>query len=597
MKVVFFLVITLVGILSCDIDTSSKRKKSSLTINADIKDSTASSGVFGKSTFLENDNKEKIERIDIVIGSSDDKNSVKTVLYNENNTFKGNVENITPGTNRVVTAKATTSTDQYSGTIIIDVEPGKETTVNIELTNIIHSSFQSSVSTEAEQMVLYYIRVKKSAVEGCTYSWKSFSGTFHEERISETDEYFESRITWKASSCSGDPVRIFCEISYGDNLVHTKSFLPVTVISDVKCTLPIPGLNPQLGTINFKEKIRIFSSVPEVTFRYTIDKSDPRTSSTAFVGSLVSLEKSTTLKVIVRKNGWNDSPVVSAYYDVINNETLIYIAGGTFRMGSEKDEVGYSSSPTFRATLSSFYIGRNEVTQRLYHSIMGNNPSRHPDPDLSDDVDFPVDFVSWYDAVMFCNALSRARGVPEAYKIDTKNSDNQSKWKIHFVNSYGHTTNDITSVIGFRLPTEAEWEYAARLKANGSIMAGHLFTGYRPGIVVDDVAWLYENSDGSTHEVCTKLKSDTGLCDMMGNVHEWSFDWYKNYTTPSKVNPFNHVLSNKARVKRGGAFSNMREGLGKTFNASRRFVWAPTAEDDITGFRIVISTDGYNQLQ
>ncbi|MBQ3713351.1 MAG: SUMF1/EgtB/PvdO family nonheme iron enzyme [Spirochaetia bacterium] len=136
---------------------------------------------------------------------------------------------------------------------------------------------------------------------------------------------------------------------------------------------------------------------------------------------------------------------------------------------------------------------RTEVTQALYETIMGSNPSYNVGDNL------PVEEVSWYDALEFCNALSRKLGLSEVYTINGK--------KI--------TKN--TSANGFRLPTVEEWEYAAR--------GGKKYT-YSGSNNLDEVAWYSDNSGGKTHPVAQKKPNSYKLYDMSGNVWEWCEDWY-----------------------------------------------------------------------
>ena len=191
---------------------------------------------------------------------------------------------------------------------------------------------------------------------------------------------------------------------------------------------------------------------------------------------------------------------------------MIAVEGGTFTMGatSEQGSDAYNDeSPTHQVTLSSYYIGKTEVTQELWQAVMGSNPSYFLDTNL------PVEKVSWEDCQIFIAKLNALTG------------------------KY------------FRLPTEAEWEYAAR---GGSKSQGYKYSGSN---TVDDVAWYPSNSSSKTHPVATKAPNELGIYDMSGNVLEWCRDWYSSsyYSSSSQYNPTGPA-SGSRRVYRGGSWGS-----------------------------------------
>ena len=187
---------------------------------------------------------------------------------------------------------------------------------------------------------------------------------------------------------------------------------------------------------------------------------------------------------------------------------MIKVQGGTFTMGctSEQGSDCYDNeNPSHRVTVSSFYIGKYEVTQALWEAVMGSNPSDFKGGNL------PVENVSWDN----CQEFIR--------KLNSKTGKN------------------------FRLPTEAEWEYAAR---GGNKSNGYKYSGSNS---IDNVAWYYGNSGNKTHTVGSKSPNELGIYDMSGNVWEWCSDWYGSYSSGSQTNPTG-PSSGSYRVLRGGSW-------------------------------------------
>ena len=187
---------------------------------------------------------------------------------------------------------------------------------------------------------------------------------------------------------------------------------------------------------------------------------------------------------------------------------MVLVEGGTFRMGAtseQEDEAESDEKPVHSVTLSNYYIGKNEVTQALWQAVMGSNPSCFEGSDL------PVEDVSWNDCQEFIQKLNRLTGR------------------------------------NFRLPTEAEWEFACR---GGNNSCGYKYSGSNN---LANVAWYDDNSDGQTHPVATKAPNELGIYDMSGNVWEWCADWYANYTSNSQTNP-KGPQSGSYRVYRGGSW-------------------------------------------
>ena len=185
--------------------------------------------------------------------------------------------------------------------------------------------------------------------------------------------------------------------------------------------------------------------------------------------------------------------------------TMVPVEGGTFTMGVTSEQGGYAGDKAHQVTLSDYYIGQTEVTQALWKAVMGSNPSFFKGDNL------PVECVSWDDCQVFIQKLNQLTGKQ------------------------------------FRLPTEAEWEYAAR---GGRKSRGYKYAG---GNDIDLVAWYDGNSGNETHAVATKQANELGVYDMSGNVEEWCSDWYDGYQSSSQSDP-QGPSSGFFRVYRGGSY-------------------------------------------
>ena len=205
--------------------------------------------------------------------------------------------------------------------------------------------------------------------------------------------------------------------------------------------------------------------------------------------------------------------------------------GATSEQGSDAD----SDEKAHQVTLSSYYIGETEVTQELWQTVMGSNPSYFKG------FHRPVEEVSWEDCQEFIRRLNQKTGR------------------------------------NFRLPTEAEWEYAARggRKSNGSKYVG--------GSSMDDVAWYDGNSNSQTHDVGQKRPNELGLYDMAGNVWEWCQDWYGDYSSSAQTNP-KGPSSGSGRVDRGGGWDYYAGGC----RVSDRGCYNPSNRINDLGLRLAL---------
>ena len=253
------------------------------------------------------------------------------------------------------------------------------------------------------------------------------------------------------------------------------------------------------------------------------------------------------------------------------------ISAGTFIMGSPDTEPNrYNDETQHSVTLSGFYMGKYQVTQDQYQAVMENKPSFFSaDPQAGEIQNKrPVKMVSWYDALVFCNKLSVMEGLSPAYSINGKT--NPEDWGT-VPTSNDATWNDVIIVAGstgYRLPTEAQWEYACRAGTT---------TAYNTGDTIsDNTGWYSSNSESKTHDVGLKLANAWGLYDMHGNVWEWCWDWYGSYPSKAQTNPMG-ASSGVRRVKRGGSWRDSAQGL----RSAVRFIYYPNIRMYNLGFRLV----------
>jgi formylglycine-generating enzyme required for sulfatase activity len=256
---------------------------------------------------------------------------------------------------------------------------------------------------------------------------------------------------------------------------------------------------------------------------------------------------------------------------------MVRVNGGTFTMGSPADEPGreINEAPQHRVTVSSFYMGKHEVAQKEFQEVMGQVCcSTFMGENL------PAVNVSWYNAAEYCNRLSRQEGLSPAYAINKNTHGPNYEDEMWVWSDSGWEVTMNRNANGYRLPTEAEWEYAAK-GGNGS-PRGYIYSGSnRAG----PVAWYSRNSGKTMHPVGTKAPNSLGLYDMSGNVWEWCWDWYGDYTSDAQTDPTG-AATGSYRVIRGGSWNCKGQLIRSAF---RCYSNADDSRGDCIGFRLVRS--------
>lgn len=244
---------------------------------------------------------------------------------------------------------------------------------------------------------------------------------------------------------------------------------------------------------------------------------------------------------------------------IIEGITLVTIPFGIFSMGDIQGSGNNTELPVHSVTLSSFEMSIYEVTQGQYRSIMSASPSY-----FTGDDNLPVEQVSWWDAIKFCNARSAKAGLQPCYNESTGVCD--------------------FSKNGFRLPTEAEWEYACRAGKETNFYTGNILSsnGYT-STDFGTAGWYYGNSGSKTHPVGQKTANSWGLYDMHGNVWEWCNDWYgESYYSSSPPTDPTGPNTGSDRVNRGGGWYYD----ARYCRSADRYWYIPSYSSSITGFSI-----------
>ena len=247
-------------------------------------------------------------------------------------------------------------------------------------------------------------------------------------------------------------------------------------------------------------------------------------------------------------------------------EGFVLVEVGTFTMGSPSNEPDRDNDegPQHQVTVKSFYMGKYEVTQREWRELMGTTIGQQRNAAGGSQLygegdNYPMYYVSWFEVIEYCNRRSVKEGLTPCYR------------------GSGNSITCDWSANGYRLPTEAEWEYAA--KGGNKNFLTYLYSGSSS---VGAVAWYDGNSGKTTHPVGTKAANDLGIYDMSGNVYEWCWDWKGDYSSGGQTDPMGAV-SVANRVNRGGSWISSARYVRSSYRSNH----GPSDRSGILGFRLV----------
>ena len=348
-------------------------------------------------------------------------------------------------------------------------------------------------------------------------------------------------------------------------------------------TVATPTFSVESGEVISGTSVTITCATEGAKIYYTKDGSEPTASGTEYTEA-ISITEVVTLKAIAVKSGMSNSTVASVSYRIIP-EGFVKVTGTTIT-GKENwtpsSEVFVSGR---QITIPDMYVCDHEVTQAEYETYCKYG-SKSPSSDYGDGDNYPAYYVNWYDAIVYCNLRSIDEGLTPAYKIGEETDP--AKWSGivgDATNGYcgpsskNSTWNALTydkEADGYRLPTEAEWEWLAR--------GGENYT-YAGSNTVGDVAWYTINTNATgSREVKTKKANGYGLYDMSGNVYEWCYDWF---VTVSSSTADSGASSGSVRVERGGSWCS---DVGCCQVSFRSSYFYPEGRYSRIGFRVVRSS-------
>jgi formylglycine-generating enzyme len=332
-------------------------------------------------------------------------------------------------------------------------------------------------------------------------------------------------------------------------------------ITKPKAQCAIPIFSPNSGSFTSGQYVTITCSTNNATIRYTKDGSEPTSSALVYTSPLY-ITSEVTIKAKAYKSGMNPSKTSIAVItvNIPISPNFVLVPGGTYSFGASS------------ITVSTFYIDKYEVTQLEYYNVMEIEPTLG----FGTGDSYPAYFMSWYNAIEYCNRRSTGENLTPCYAYGTYGT-NIDAWPTGWNSDANNHTNISCNweAEGYRLPTEAEWLWAAKGGQTTPIFA------YCGSNDVTQVAWYIDNSDGTSHAVGTKLPNALGIYDMSGNVWEWNWDIYGIIPSISEPNPHG-ASTGTYRVSHGGAW----QAYDSSCTIAYRSYGLPTFSTEFVGFRV-----------
>ncbi len=323
--------------------------------------------------------------------------------------------------------------------------------------------------------------------------------------------------------------------------------------------VPAPAFSPPAGSYGLPQTISLSCANPQATIRFTTDGSEPHAGSPLYAGPFT-LSSAATLKARAFLPGINPSETQSGDYRF---SAPVFVAGGTFNNG------------TSNVTVSSFYLWNFELTQSQYQAVIGTNPANGSTWGFGPDK--PVFNVNWMEALSFCNRFSIQQGITPCYSYGAYGT-NPDNWPNDI---YSNPANHINfscnwSANGYRLPTEAEWEFAAR---GGNLAQGYTYSGSND---IGMVAWYTANSWSTAQNIGLLQANELAASDMSGNVRELCWDiWADAYPSGDQTNPHGPAAGDW-RVTRGGN----HQSVASSCQVNSRAMTNPQTRTYGLGFRL-----------
>jgi formylglycine-generating enzyme required for sulfatase activity len=325
-----------------------------------------------------------------------------------------------------------------------------------------------------------------------------------------------------------------------------------------------PSIDPPSGSYASSVSVTLSCATSSSEIRYTTNGSEPTSLSTLYT-SPVLLTDNTTIKAAAFRSGWDASYTSIAAYTITVNPPpaqMLFVQGGSFFNGSST------------ITVSDFFLDRYEVTQAAYQAVMGNDPAFG----YGNGEYYPVYNVSWFDSIEYCNRRSLAESLVPCYSYSTYGT-NPSNWPSGWNTLAANHANISCSwtAIGYRLPTEMEWMFAAR---GGTQTHSYTYSGSN---TIGNVCWYDgNNTPNGTKQVGTKIANELGMYDMSGNTWEWVWDISGSYPGGNQTNPHG-ATSGTYRCVRGGSWTTSEGGCEVAYRNNN----TPTLKHYDLGFRVL----------